>query len=807
MSEFDDFVREFVAECSEGLDQLENDLVALEQDPHNAARLDNIFRTLHTIKGNSSFFNFDIIGGLAHAGENLLTRIRSGELSLNTEMSDALLTLVDAIRNILQTISATAGEGENPYEDLRRILARLSEGATAEEPQPTIARDISIDDDAATDDESLAKTIFHPGPMHVKAEDFDISPETPDIPADSQQSQPTDEQPADDAEPSVKEIEESPAAESDKPPAAVSDSSVVSDKDDSSTHPKDLSRSDSSRVIASPSSSNIRVGVDLLDKLMNLVGELVLARNQVLQFSSRDDDPVMQTACQHLNLITTELQEGVMKTRMQSISMMWHKYPRIVRDLSRQCGKEVVLEMQGTETELDKSLIEVINDPLTHVIRNAIDHGIESPAEREKNGKLRQGRLLLKAYHEGGKVNIEVTDDGAGIDAQQIREQAVRRGVLSVDEAAAMSSRSILATVFQPGFSTAESITNLSGRGVGMDVVRTNIESIGGTVDIHSTPGEGTTIKIRIPLTLAIIPALMVSSGNGTYAIPQVNLLELNRLDSGQIERDIEVVHGSPIYRLRGELLPLVFLSRELQSSTERISSELSGCHELNVVVLSADDRRFGLVVDDVSSTEEIVVKPLSSILKSIPLYAGATIMGDGSVALILDVVGLARQAGMQSRPSQRHMPDEPTTAERLLLTQNLLVCEVGQHRRVAIPVSYVERLDEIRKSDIEISADQDVLQYRDTVMPLIRMRRFLRDESLAPEGDSMQVVVCRHEESLAGIVVDRIFDIVEQPTELQTTSGQQKKWFSSSLVIHGRITDLINLPELIREVDLLPIA
>ncbi len=441
MSEFGDFVREFVAECSEGLDQLDNDLVALEQDPKNAARLDNIFRTLHTIKGNSSFFNFDIIGELAHAGEHLLSQLRSGELTLNTEMSDSLLTTVDAIRDVLQKISATGGEGDNAYDDLKSILGRLTEGESAEESnspsdskpsstiaeanlERTIAQVFPVDGDADAADESLAKTIFHPGPMFVQPEEFGTSPEDSGETAGTDQSKPSDEQsmdksalPADDSATPV-------ATDSDKPPPVDSDSSVVSDKDDSSTHPTDGSRSDSSRL-TSPSSSNIRVDVDLLDKLMNLVGELVLARNQVLQFSSRDDDPVKQNACQHLNLITTELQEGVMKTRMQSISMMWHKYPRIVRDLSRQCGKEVRLEMQGTETELDKSLIEVINDPLTHVIRNAIDHGIETPAEREKNGKPRQGRLLLKAYHEGGKVNIEVTDDGAGIDVQQVREMAV----------------------------------------------------------------------------------------------------------------------------------------------------------------------------------------------------------------------------------------------------------------------------------------------------------------------------------------------------------------------------------------------
>ncbi len=371
--------------------------------------------------------------------------------------------------------------------------------------------------------------------------------------------------------------------------------------------------------------TTIRVDVGLLDALMNLVGELVLARNQIVQLTQGERSSVLTAAAQRLNLITTELQEGVMKTRMQPIGSVWGKFPRLVRDLALACGKRVRIEMEGEETELDRSIIEAIKDPLTHLVRNAVDHGIEPPEVREAAGKPPEGRLLVRAFHEGGQVNIEITDDGAGIDAERVLARAIERGFVGPDQAVRMSEREILDLIFRPGFSTAERVTNVSGRGVGMDVVRTNVERLGGSVDVRSRLGEGTTFRVKIPLTLAIIPALIVTCAGDRYAIPQVNLLELVRLDGDQAGRGIERIHDCPVYRLRGNLLPLVYLDEELG-----LAAPDRGTSGMYIVVLQADERQFGLVVDGILDTEEIVVKPLSKQLKSINAYAGATIMGDG---------------------------------------------------------------------------------------------------------------------------------------------------------------------------------
>lgn len=389
--------------------------------------------------------------------------------------------------------------------------------------------------------------------------------------------------------------------------------------------------------------TSIRVDVGLLDKLMNLVGELVLARNQITQFGSSQEDPAFLGTVQRLNLLTGELQAGVMKTRMQPVGSVWGKFPRLVRDLAVACGKQVRIDMEGQETELDRTIIEAVRDPLTHMVRNAVDHGIEPPAERAAWGKPAEGRLFLHALHEGGKVVIELTDDGGGIDPRRVRDKALLSGLVTPEQAARLGDRELLDLIFLPGFSTTDRVTQFSGRGVGMDVVRTNIEKIGGTVDVDSTLGRGTTIRMKIPLTLAIIPALVVSTGGDRYAIPQVSLLELVRLEGEQVRKGVEQFHGIPVYRLRGNLLPLVYLDRELGVEPIRAGDEI------NIVVLQADDRPFGLVVDAIRDTEEIVVKPLQKALKGIGVFSGATIMGDGNVALILDVLGLAQRAGVVS--------------------------------------------------------------------------------------------------------------------------------------------------------------
>lgn len=435
--------------------------------------------------------------------------------------------------------------------------------------------------------------------------------------------------------------------------------------------------------IPSMAESSIRVDVGLLDKLMNVVGELVLARNQILQQSAALNDAPMTRAAQRLNLITTELQEDLMKTRMQPISRVTGKFPRLVRDLEIQCGKKVTFIEDGGDTELDRTLLQAIKDPLTHLIRNAVDHGIEPSDERERLGKPERGTLRLHAFHESGYVIVEVSDDGAGINAARVRERAVSRGLIGADLAEHLSEHETLSLIFSPGFSTAAEITNISGRGVGMDVVRSNIERVGGSVDVQTRMGEGTTFKIKIPLTLAIVPALMIECGPERYAIPQVNLMELVRLEGEQIQEKLEDIQGALVYRLRGKLLPIVDLRGVLEFSARPAETE-----EIHIVILQDDDREFGLLVDAVDDTEEIVVKPLGQHIKKVECFASATIMGDGRVALILDVLNIAQRAQPATRTAtMQRLDEEATEAATLVEDDALVLFRYGRDARAALPL------------------------------------------------------------------------------------------------------------------------
>jgi two-component system chemotaxis sensor kinase CheA len=545
--------------------------------------------------------------------------------------------------------------------------------------------------------------------------------------------------------------------------------------------------------------TSIRVDVTLLDRLMNLVGELVLARNQIVQFTGTSGDATLISATQQLNLITSELQEGVMKTRMQPIGNVWQKFPRVVRDLSLACDKRVELVMEGEATELDKTLIEAIKDPLTHLVRNAVDHGIETPDRRLAANKPPHGRLLLRAFHEGGQVNIEVTDDGAGLDAERFRDKAIERGIITPDQGARMTERELLRLVFLPGFSTAAKVTNVSGRGVGMDVVRTNIERIGGTIDLQGTRGVGTTIKIKIPLTLAIIPALIVASGDNRYAIPQGSLNELVRLEGDDALAAVEMLYGTPVHRLRGKLLPLVYLWEALDEAAPPVSSEL------NIIVLHADDQQFGLVVHAVQDTEEIVVKPLGKHLQGTPVFAGATIMGDGRVALILDVLGLAKRARVVAETQQRarldHVLAGPAADESDL--QTMLVFRSPDDGRMAIPLSRVARLEEVPPSMVERVGHELLVQYRGEIMPVLELSNLVPERRVAPRrhpvapGDMLQVVVFSHDGAHVGLIVDQIIDIVQDTLANPRPPG--RPGVLGSVVIAGRVTELLDVEAALR--------
>jgi len=539
--------------------------------------------------------------------------------------------------------------------------------------------------------------------------------------------------------------------------------------------------------------STIRVDVGLLDKLMNLVGELVLARNQVLQFTSGCEDDGLMATSQRLNLITTELQEGVMKTRMQPIGVVWNKLPRVVRDLASLCGKQITLEMEGAETELDKTIIEAIKDPLTHIVRNACDHGIEGPEARLRAGKPAAGRLMLRAFHEGGNVNIEIADDGNGIDAQRVKAKAIQQGLIRDEQAERMSERELANLVFLPGFSTAREITSISGRGVGMDVVKTNIEKIGGAVDLISRRSLGTTIRIKIPLTLAIIPGLVVSVRKERFVIPQSSLLELVRLEGDEIGRQIEWVDDVPLHRRRGNLLPLAFLDRVLELDDRSGSIP----DVLNIVILQAEDRQFGLVVDQVNDTQEIVVKPLGKQLKALNCYAGATIMGDGRVALILDVMGIAHRCRVLGEGRAGGRADDKAVPESQVdETSTMLLFRAGSFDRLAVPLSVVARLEEVPRDRLEYAAGRPVVQYRGQLLPLVSFDDQPGASGPANSPTPLHVIVFADGDNRIGMIVDEIVDIVEAHIQIRRASS--RPGILGSAVIGHHVTDVLDLQAVI---------
>jgi two-component system chemotaxis sensor kinase CheA len=760
----DELVGEFLVESFENLDQLDQDLVSLEHNPNDPEVLKSIFRTIHTIKGTCGFLGFSKLESITHVGENLLSLLRDGVATVDAEIATALLAMTDAVRQILGEIEISEAEGDGDYTELVATLERLEERA-------------KNGDVAPEHDKRIGELLVEAG----EATEVDVA-----VGLINQEQ--GDERPLGEI------LVEAGAVE----PAQVAEALA-----------------EQKEVKSSVADTTLRVDVGLLDQVMTLVGELVLARNQILQYASTQGvEPAFANTTQRLNMITTELQAGVMKTRMQPIGNVWSKFPRVVRDLAAQFGKHVRIEMEGKDTELDKTIIEAIKDPLTHIVRNSIDHGIETPEARRAAGKPDEGVLFLRAYHEGGLVNIEITDDGAGIDLERVKAKAVERGLISADQAAKMGDREAVNLIFMPGLSTAQKVSNVSGRGVGMDVVRTNIEKIGGTLDMQTRHGEGTTIKVKIPLTLAIVPALIVSSGGDRYAIPQVSLLELVGLDGEQARTGIELVHGAPVYRLRGQILPIVYLNRELDVA------DIGEQNAMTIVVLKADDRQFGLVVDQVNDTEEIVVKPLSPQLKGIGAFSGCTIMGDGQVALILDTLGLAQRAHVVSEVQEQQAVANgaPRAGDNDGETQALLVLQVGDDGRTAIPLSAVDRLEEFGRTALEHTAGRDVVQYRNTILPLVDIGATLGYTPSAETSDTLQVVVysqrgraeggadrrgggavSAQENRMVGFVVDHILDIVEQAGTIHQKSD--RPGIVGSLVVQGAVTDLLDVAEIIESV------
>jgi len=781
----DDIVEEFLVESHENLDQLDADLVALEQEPDSRERMSSIFRTIHTIKGTSGFLAFNRLEEVTHVGENMLSRLRDGELALTPARTSVLLKMVDTVRELLTSIEASGGEGTvNVSAVVAAITAAMDDAPEAAPPVAAPVAEIPVPRAAAPARKAAASTA-------AKKPAAKPAPAKPAA-AKAAPAKPAAAKPA--AAPAA--VVETPSAVEAAEPSPVAPSPAVSEDRSAPESEHEAGSADGAggqgrRAVAD---STIRVDVDLLDELMLLVGELVLTRNQIVQNVARQTDTDLIRASQRLNLIASELQEGVMKTRMQPIDHIWSKLPRVVRDLGLQLKKSIRLEMEGRETELDKTLLEAVKDPLTHLVRNSVDHGIESPEARKAAGKPAEGVLTLRARHESGQVVVEVADDGAGIDPAKLGAKAVERGLITGEALNRMSPTDILQLIFLPGFSTAAAVTNVSGRGVGMDVVKTNIESIGGTIEVESEAGRGTVCRLRIPLTLAIVPALTVECANDRYAIPQISLQELVSLDAEKAANAVEEVGGAQVYRLRGELLPLVRLTDVLGLTSER--------HDGHVViaVLRSEGRRFGLVVDRVINTEEIVVKAVGGQMKAIGLYSGATVLGDGTVALILDVQALARRAlraETNERQDARAAASQANAADRE--RQRMLLASIGGGRRVAIPLDTVTRLEQVRTDSVEKVGNREVVQYRGAILPIVRLDRHLGSYGETDREVLEVIVYADHGRSVA-IVVEEILDIVDGEDAIR--SDIDDLGLLGSAVLGEKVTELLDVRAAILAAD-----
>jgi len=717
----DDLLPEFLTETNESLAELDLALVKLERTPDDKATLSLIFRLVHTIKGTCGFLGLPRLEHVAHAAENVLGKVRDGELVATPEVISLVLKALDRIKLIVSGLGAT---GSEPGGDDSAIIAAL---------------------DRATAGELPAASSTEPAEAKAQGEPQDPAPDAP-VAADSQ---------------------------------------------------------------AGP--QTIRVTVDLLEDLMTLVGELVLTRNQLLQLSRAQGTSAFSAPLQRLSHITSDLQEGVMKTRMQPIGNAWNKLPRLVRDLANETNKKISLEMRGQDTELDRQVLELMRDPLTHMVRNSADHGLETPEDRRRAGKPETGRIMLNAYHEGGHIIIEVADDGRGLDVNRIREKALQKGLATEAELAAMTETQIRAFIFRAGFSTAASITAISGRGVGMDVVRSNIERIGGTIELTSTFGAGSCFTIKIPLTLAIVSALIVSASGERFAIPQISVMELVRVgqernraqgdapDSAEKTGGMAIEHigETPVLRLRDRLLPLISLGPLLRMDDGGSKPETT-----TVVVTSVGSGLLGIVVDEVFDTEEIVVKPVAPILRHVTMFSGNTILGDGSVIMILDPNGVARSAGVAARNTSASNENGKRSAGSDEKVALLLFRAANEATPLAVPLSLVARLEDIPVSKIETSASGFVTQYRGKLMPLIAMDEACfqlgrggkdagENETSGTVEKTQPVLVFADGERSMGLMVDAIVDVVHD--RLRIEIGGTRPGLLGTAVIAGQAADVLD--------------
>ncbi len=821
--EDDEILQGFIEESLEHLADIENDLLAVEEGGADIDEdlVNKVFRAAHSIKGGAGFMGLTTIQDLSHAAENVLGLIRSKKLVPTPEIINVLLIASDALQSMIEDVKNSNDVDISSHLTPLNAIAdgtfsqpaaeakagpKASHKAAAEKPQ-TPEPELTLD----IEDEVVVEP---PVAEEKKAEPEEVTVEESE---------------------EIKEIREIPKPSqvpAKKPPVASAPST---------------GSAKSSQEPPAKAEASLRVHVSLLDSLMNLAGELVLSRNQLLQTIGSDDLRNAEAVGQRIDLITSELQEAIMLTRMQPIGNVFSKFPRVVRDLSKKLNKTIDLTIVGKDVELDKTIIEAINDPLTHLVRNSVDHGIEMPADRKKVGKSETGLVILKAYHEAGQVVIEISDDGKGLDGEALAASAVSKGLLTIEQAQVMSDKEKVNLIFLPGFSTAKEVTDVSGRGVGMDVVKTNLDQLGGNVDIISEVGTGTTISIKLPLTLAIIPCQIIETAGERYAIPQVNLEELLRIPAGQVKDRVEKVGDAEVVRLRGVLLPLIRLAdaigiertyldpetNELQpdrrqkiydrrgkdsplfksgnepdedssyNRSERprsiIDRRSAASSALNIVVVSTGSMKYGLIVDRLQDSEEIVIKPLGRHLQQCKGYAGATIMGDGRIALILDVSNLARMARLTSIDGSDRASEVARAAEDALKAQkdkqSLLIFQSSEIEHFAVPLNQVERIEKIKRSDIEELGGKRVMKYRGGSLSLICVDDLAMVQPIA-DHDSLLVIVFNIAKRSVGLLAIGPIDALELTADIDDTTLSQPG-IMGSIIINNQTTMLVNVYEM----------
>jgi len=808
--EDDEILQGFIEESLEHLADIENDLLAIEEAGADidVELVNKVFRAAHSIKGGAGFMGLTVIQDLAHAAENVLGLIRSGKLIPNPDIINVLLLAADELQHLIEDV------GNSNSVDISSHTAALNTIYEGGEAPPAVA----------------------------KAPKAEPAPAPPAVVE-------AGKQPTVLAEPELEreeEIAEELGLDAEEEVADEHDAEVEPGVE-SSPETTAGTRTRRSATSTQKTDTSIRVTVSLLDQLMNLAGELVLSRNQLLQTITSGDVRNAEAVGQRIDLVTSELQEAIMLTRMQPIGNVFNKFPRVVRDLSKKLGKQIDLTIVGKDVELDKTIIEAINDPLTHLVRNSVDHGIEAPEDRIKKGKDVRGLIVLKAYHAAGQVVIEISDDGKGLDGDMLAEAAVKKGLITADQAKVMSEKERINLILLPGFSTAKKVTDVSGRGVGMDVVKTNLDQLGGSIEIESEVGKGSTISIKLPLTLAIIPCQIVMTGGERYAIPQVNLEELLRIPAAKVKERVERVGDAEVVRLRGNLLPLIRMAevfdieptyfdpvqdetrpdrrrniadrrskstplfreegapppepRKNEYDRERQGGERrqSASSALNIVVVSTGAMKYGLIVDRLHDSEEIVIKPLGRHLQQCQGYAGATIMGDGRIALILDVSNIARMAGLTSLDGSERAAELAEAAKDAITKsrdkQSLLTFSSSATEQFGVPLNQVERVEKIKRQDIEEIGGRRVMQYRGGSLPLISIDEVASVLPLDDREDLLVIVFHLAGKDIGLLAIGPI-DAIEIAADIDDVTLKQPGIMGSA-IIGGRTTMLVNIFEI----------